>query len=190
MLDFAPISTKEKTIADICGHLTVADLRDLTNEMIDTMLGLLADCVDADVTFEPVDPQAEDTFAESAAEVNLAWTLGHVVVHTTASSEESAVLAAELARGVKREGRSRSEVPWKTVRTVAQCRDRLEESRRMRLASLDMWPAKPHLDNTVELRYLTGPINPPARFCTGLRHDSDHLNQIAEIVRQAKTARS
>ena len=52
---------------------------------------------------------------------------------------------ADLARGVAFHGRSRSEVPWETVTTIAQCRARLEESRRMRLASLDMWPDQPYL---------------------------------------------
>jgi hypothetical protein len=45
-------------------------------------------------------------------ELALPWTLGHVIVHITASAEESAFLAAELARGVhRRTGRSRFEVP-------------------------------------------------------------------------------
>lgn len=48
-------------------------------------------------------------------DVHLAWNLGHVIVHTMASAEESAALAAELARGVEYHGRSRYEVPWETV---------------------------------------------------------------------------
>ena len=189
MLDFELIAKKEKTIGELCGHLTPADLYDLTNEMADMMLDLIADCVDEDVMFEPLDPLAQDDFAGSDEEVDLAWTLGHVVVHTTASAEESAFLAAELARGVQRPGRSRYEVPWQTVTTIAQCRERLEESRRMRLASLELWPDEPHLDNTVELGYLKGPISASARFCAGLRHDNGHVKQIAEVVRQAKAAR-
>ena len=55
--------------------------------MIDTMLGQLAGCADADVTFVPSDPAAVDTAAADNAEVNLPWTLGHVLVHVTASSE-------------------------------------------------------------------------------------------------------
>jgi len=121
--------------------------------MIDYMLGLIADSQDADVTLVPHDPLANDTFASNAAEVGLAWTLGHVIVHTTASSEEAAFLAAEIARGVPfRGGRARYEVPWESVTTIQQCRDRLEESRRMRLASLDMWPQPPHVENTYEPR--------------------------------------
>ena len=71
------------------------------------------------VTFQPVDPVANDTFAADPADVKLAWTLGHVIVHATASSEESAFLAAEMARGVANHGRSRSETAWETVTTIS-----------------------------------------------------------------------
>lgn len=189
MLDFDLIRSKEKTMHELYGHLTPAQLRDLTNEMIDTQLYLIAECVDQDITFIYNDPQAYDNAASTSDEVNMPWTLGHVIVHVTASAEEAAFLAAELARGVQREGRSRYEVYWETVTTVEQCRHRLEESRRMRLASLDMWPDEPHLDNTIELRYRKGPINPVSRFLGGLSHDDAHLGQIKEILRQAREAR-
>jgi len=101
--------------------LTPDDLRRLTHEMVDTMLSLIRDCADADVGFVPQDPEANDPYAADEKDVKLAWTLGHVIVHTTASAEESAALAAELARGVEYHGRSRSEVPWQTVKTLAQC---------------------------------------------------------------------
>ena len=111
------------------------------------MLGLIAECVDADVVLVPDDPEADDPWAATPEETNMSWTLGHVIVHTTASSEESAALAAEMARGVALHGRSRYEVPWQEMRTIEGCRQRLEESRRMRLASLEMWPDDPHLEN-------------------------------------------
>jgi len=188
MLDFTPLHRKQATMAEIVEGLTRDDLERLTHEMVDTMLNLMSDCEDADVTFLPQDPQAYDPYAADEAQVHLSWTLGHVIVHTTASAEESAALGAELARGVEHHGRSRSEVPWESVTTVAQCRERLEESRRMRLASLDMWPQRPHLDNTYE--FFDGRrINAVERFVWGLKHDDDHLGQIAEIVRQAQAAR-
>lgn len=189
MLNFNSVRNKEVTMDELCGRFTPAELGDLTNQMIDAILALLADCVDDDVTFVPDDPNAFDQAAASEAEVNMPWTLGHVIVHTTASAEEAAFLAAELARGVQREGRSRFEIPWETVRTVTQCRERLEESRRMRLASLELWPQPPHMANTVTLRWLQGPINPAGRFVAGLMHEDSHLKQIAEIVRQARAAR-
>ena len=117
------------------------------------------------------------------------WTLGHVIVHCTASAEESAAVAAELARGVEYHGRSRYEVPWQEMRTLAGCQQRLEESRRMRLASLAMWPDAPHLENGYEVWPDRPPVNAIGRFVLGLMHDESHLDQIEEIVRQARAVR-
>lgn len=189
MLDFTPLRNREKQIDDLAAGLTVDDLRRLTNEMVDTMLDLIADATDEDVRFVPVDPHASDPYATDPTEGNLPWTLGHVIVHTTASAEEAAFLAAELARGVPHHGRSRSEVPWQSVTTIAQCRHRLEESRRMRLASLDMWPDQPYLDNTYQRTPKSRKINAIAYFLFGLSHDDSHLEQIREIMRQARAAR-
>jgi hypothetical protein len=189
MLDFQAVKDKKITFDAMIAGLTKEDLFDLTNEMVDTMQGLIADAVDADVTFVPVDPNANDTFASNAEDVNIAWTLGHVIVHATASSEEAAFLAAEMARGVEFHGRSRYETPWEEVATIDFCRKRLEESRRMRLATLDVWPAEPHLD----LLYQYAPDRPTynaiGRFVLGLRHDFDHLGQLTEIMCQAVAAR-
>ena len=90
---------------------TKSFLRNLTNEMIDTMLSIISDATDEDVVFVPQDPNADDPFG-IPEEKDLVWTLGHVAVHTTSSSEESAALALTLARGLVPEGRSRYEVPW------------------------------------------------------------------------------
>lgn len=198
MIDFAPVRDRTLPITELARTLTPGDLRRETNEMINTMLDLIAECVDADVVFEPSDPDAYDVAAATAEEVHMSWTLGHVIVHTTASAEEAAYQAAELARGVRyRRLRSRYEVPWQTITTIEQCRHRLEESRRMRLASLEMWPDKPFLENTYKLQ-IGGPpavmegqpqANAVVRFILGLLHDDAHLGQIAEIVRQAKKAR-
>jgi hypothetical protein len=191
MLDFTPVRNKQTTMRALTEKLTVDDLRKLTNEMIDAQLAMIAESTDADVVFVPSDPKANDTFATNQDEVDLAWTLGHLVVHVTASSEESAALAAELARGVEhRGGRSRSEVHWTTVKTIAQCRHRLEESRRMRLASLDMWPDQPYLDNTYLPREGADPTNAVMRFVNGLSHDDSHLAQIRDVVEQARAARA
>jgi hypothetical protein len=190
MLDFKAVRDKEISFDKLVADLTIADLEDLTNEMIDFVLGQIADCQDFDVTFEPSDPEAHDPWASTPEEESMPWTLGHVIVHITASSEESAVLAAELARGVDNHNRSRYEVPWLDMKTIAGCRQRLEESRRMRLASLKMWPDEPHLDNSYQA-WKGGPqVNAIGRFVLGLWHAADHLEQIEEIVRQAKAART
>jgi hypothetical protein len=190
MLDFEAVRDKRITLAELVAGLTQDDLRELTNQMVNTVLELIADCADADVTFVPVDSEAYDPFAKTEEEVKLAWNLGHVVVHTTASAEESAALAAELARGVENHGRSRHETPWETVMTITWCRQRLEESRRMRLASLEMWPDEPHLDNVYEPWPGAPHVNAVGRFVLGLMHDDSHLDHIAEIVRQAHAART
>jgi len=189
MLDFDAMRTGALTFDDLVADLTPDDLGRLTHEMIDTMLDLIADCTDGDVVFQPVDPAADDPYAATDAEANIAWTLGHVIVHVTASAEESAFLAAEMARGVENHGRSRSEVPWETVTTMAQCRARLEESRRMRLASLKMWPDTPHLSLTYRPWPSAPEINAVGRFVFGLAHDHDHLGQIADVVKQGMEKR-
>jgi len=174
------------TMNGLVAGLNQGDMRNLTNEMFDKMLGLISASGDADVVFVPVDPTANDPHAVQPEEVKMPWTLGHVIVHATSSAEEAAALAAELARGVALHGRSRYETPWREMTTIAGCRARLEESRRMCLASLEMWPAEPHLDLMAELWPGMAPVNAPGRFAMGLMHADSHLEQIAEIVRQTK----
>lgn len=192
MLDFTPVREKTLAMAELVTDLTPADLWQLTNAMIDRQLSLIAECADFDVTFVPSDPNAKDDAAATAEEVDLAWTLGHVIVHTTASSEEAAFLAQLLACGVAlpEKIRLRYESEWETVTTLAQCRARLEESRRMRLATLDVWPTAPHLDNTYKLWDTSPAVAAIERFVRGLSHDDSHLGHIAEIIRQAKVARA
>ena len=184
MLDFTPIRNHTQSFADFSQHMTKTDLQKYTNEMIDTELDIISSATDADVVFVPVDPQANDTFGKPE-DVELAWTLGHVVVHATASSEESAALSSSLARGLTVEGRSRYETPWQTVTTVAQLHQRLKESRRMRLAFLETWPDEPHLDIIQELPF--GRFNATSRFLMGLYHEDSHLEQLREIMRQARS---
>ena len=69
MLDFTPVRNKQITMNDLAEGLTLGDLRSLTNEMVDHVLNLIKDCTDADVTFEPQDPVADDKAAATSAEV-------------------------------------------------------------------------------------------------------------------------
>src|SRR5260370_8394211 len=124
---------REKSLQDLAEGLTREDLAKLTQEMCARELALIEDAEDEDVVFVPDDPEANDTFASQAEDVGLSWTLGHVVVHATASSEESAALALVLARGLPVEGRSRYEVPWQEQTTVEFLRHRIEESLRIPL---------------------------------------------------------
>ena len=190
MLDFYAVREGQISISELVEGLTRQDLADLTHEMINAMLDQIEDCADADVTFEAVDPEAHDPYASDPADEDLAWNLGHVIVHVTASAEESAFLAAELARGVENHGRSRYEVPWQTMTSMAGCQQRLEESCRMRVGSLEMWPDPAFLDNGYRPWEGAPEINAVGRFVLGLMHDDSHLEQLGEIVQQAKEARS
>ena len=189
MLDFQALRDGSINFDALVAGLTREDLRDLTFEMIDTVLELIGDCVDGDVIFQPLDAVADDPYAASAEELTMPWTLGHVIVHITASAEESAAIATELARGVPYHGRSRYEVPWQEMRTIEGCRSRLHESLRMRLRSLEMWPDEPHLDTTYQA-WSDGPlVDAIGRFVLGLLHSEDHLEQIRDVVGQARQAR-
>lgn len=188
-VDYAALVADPKAIQAACTDLSVADLQALTEAMYRTMQDLIAACIDADVTFQPIDPHAYDAAASSAGEQQIAWTLGHVLMHVTAGNEESGSLAAEQARGVAFHGRSRYEVPWESVTTIAQCRARLAESERMCLGSLQMWPEVPHLRERVEV-WPGGPVvDARGRYMVGLFHSYAHLEQIREIVAQAHAAR-
>jgi hypothetical protein len=190
VIDFTPYRQKEKTLQELAEGLTRDDLVRLANEMCDTFEQLIANAEDPDVVLVPVDPDANDTFADKPEDVGLVWTLGHVIVHLTASSEEAAAHALTLARGVRVVGRSRSEVPWEQATTVAFLRDRIEESRRMQLAMLEAWPAQPHLDQTYTQREGAPPVNAIGRFLGGLSHADSHRQHVANIMDQAIQARA
>jgi hypothetical protein len=184
MLDYSAVVRKEMRFADLVAGLTLADVRRETLEMYDLVAEIIAPATDRHVTFQPTDPQAWDEGAATEVEKRMAWTLAHVIVHLTASNEEGAFLAAELARGVERAGRSRVETHWTTVTTAEQLHARLAESRRMMLACLDLWPDNP--DYTTTTDFYGRPVNCVYRHLVGLKHNFDHLEQLREIMRQAK----
>jgi hypothetical protein len=169
--------------------IATEELRRLTNAVFDSARKLLRRCKDFDVTFVPVDLLADDPYAEAGHDVNVGWTLGHIIAHLTAGAEESAALAAELARGVAYHGRSRNEIPWESMKTVEQCRARMDECRRICLASLGMWPALPNLANTYIPWEDAAPMGATARYLLGLRHAIAHLGQMSDAVAQAHAER-
>jgi hypothetical protein len=188
MIDFDSVRDGRLELSDLARGLTPVALAEASRAMTADFIERLRAGADGDVTFVPDDPAAGDTFAVDPAETRLAWTLGHVIVHVSASTEEAAFLAAELARGVEPHGRSRYELPWPAVVTIEACRDRLLESERMILATLGTWPDEPHL----EVAYTTSgglSRNAPARFLGGLLHADSHRAQVSEILRQARIAR-
>lgn len=192
-IDFAPVNSGEMKLYDYSQGFSVDDLRAATHASIDLMLALIDDLGDADVTFDPIDPEADDPYA-APGEERIGWSLAHLVVHVTASSEEWAAYSSILARGLAypADPRLRYETPWREVTTQAGCVQRLEESRRIRLGYLDTWPDEPFLDVFRELspRFVerVGPMNAPAGFLFGLQHEVGHYDQFREVRRQALAA--
>ena len=195
MIDFSPVDDGELTYIEYAARerMDAADLRGFSDESIDFMISLLEDLIDEDIVFEPEDPDADDPYAVKGEET-IGWNFGHLIAHVTASSEEGAAFSSLLARGVAASERPRYETPWREMRTVAQTRRRLEESRRMRNSYLDTWPDQPFLDvhRPVSERFAArfGQMNAPAAFLFGLAHEVGHYDQIVEVKRQALAARS
>ncbi len=186
-VDFAAVREGRASYQEATRDVAPSDLRALTTQIFDAVDSIVAEATDADVVFVPVDPAAHDAAAAPGADADIAWTLGHVVVHLTAGLEEMAARGATLARGVQAEGRSRYETPWETVTTARQVRDRLKESRRMCLAFRDAWPDEPHLDLTVTPIPPFGPLDAVRMTLVGVFHADGHLDQLREIIRQARS---
>ena len=186
MLDFTPVNNYQIPMAQVAAPLTVADLCRLTEESVERLVALIEQCSDADIIHTPHDPAAFDAYAAHfrPEEASLGWSIGHNIVHATASAEEYAFTAAELARGVPYHGRSRYETPWQSVTTVAQCLARLAESSRLRLASLELWPDAPNLQNGVTPWQESGWVNAIGLFTWGLAHDESHWHQIQQVLTQ------
>lgn len=195
MVDFSPVINKEKKYIDLWrdNNLTIQDLRDATNKSIDYILSLIDGLDDAGINHVPVDENAKDPYAVEGEE-DISWTLGHLIAHVTASSEEGAAYSSLLARGVEGvEHRPRYETPWRDIDTKAKAVQRLEESRRMRLAYLDTFPDNPDYDNlrvglSERAHDYFGDLNAPAAFLMGLGHEVGHYEQIEDAVQQALKA--
>lgn len=188
-INFAAYHNKQKTLSEMSAGLGIADLHRLLDEQYDYIEAQLEGLNDAEVTYIPLDPEAYDPYAADEAEIKLAWTLGHVIVHLSASAEEATAQATNLARGVKVRGRSRYETPWQSVKSASQVLKRLAESRRMQHALLEAWPTEPDLELTYTPAYPGAqPRNAIGYFISGLAHSDSHLKQIENILTQARTS--
>ncbi|MXX52252.1 MAG: DinB family protein, partial [Chloroflexi bacterium] len=100
MIDFTPMRDGEISFMEYAARETIgpAQLRALSDESLDFLLSQLDGLTDADIVFEPEDPDANDPFAVEGEE-DIGWNFGHLIVHVTASSEEGAALSSLLARG-------------------------------------------------------------------------------------------
>ena len=190
LIDFSPVESGQITLYDFAQKLSIDDLRGATNASLDAILAWIGNADDAQVAFIPNDPLADDQYAPPE-ERYLGWSVAHLVVHVTASSEEAVAYSAILARGIPypREPRLRYETDWHTMKTRAQVLQRIEESRRIRLAALDMWPDVPHLDalRDVSENYIArlGVSNAKSAFLSGLKHEHAHHAQIQATAKQA-----
>ncbi len=193
LIDFTPVYNTDLKLYQFAQQFSIADLRAASDASIDLLLAIIGDADDAQMTFFPSDPNADDPYAPPE-ERYLGWTLAHLVTHVCASSEEAAAYSAILARGIAypREPRLRWEPDWHGFRTRAQVLRRLAESRRMRLAALEMWPDEPHLDvfraTSEHGLAKNGPLNAKSAFLAGLKHEWTHYDQFRETARQAREA--
>jgi hypothetical protein len=193
LINFTPVLNGELKYLDLAEQYSVEQLRDATNASIDYLLDLIADLNDANVIFDPVDPLADDPYA-APGEEKIGWNIAHLVAHVTASSEEWAAYASILARGLDypAEPRLRYETPWRDLTNLAQCIQRLEESRRIRLGYLATFPDTPFLETRRQLseRFIEriGEINAPAAVLFGLSHEAGHFEQFKDVKNQALAA--
>lgn len=184
-VDFSSVFSGQRKVAELAHEVSLAQLKAATDEYIDEMAGLIRGLSDAQVAAVAADPDGEN---------GTGWNAGHVLAHTTASSEENAAVSSVLARGIAYpfEPRLRAEVEWTTLTTVAACLQRLEESRRIRQGYLNAWPDQPVLDVYRELppafAERVGRLNAVGTCLLGLMHEAGHFAQLREIVRQATGA--
>lgn len=183
MIDFTAIFNGQQKIGELAVDVTLDELKAATTQQIDEMVSLIRHLSDAQVAFVAADP---------AAEGGIGWTVGHLIAHVTASSEENAAVSSILARGIDYpfEPRLRSEVDWTTLTTTAACLQRLEESRRIRQGYLSAWPDQPRLDTHRELpagfAERVGPMNAVGAALLGLVHEAGQFAQLREIITQAQ----
>ena len=193
LIDFSPIRNGDVPMFEFAAHYTVNDLRRVTDAYFDALLDIIDQSSDDDIAFAPSDPDADDPYAKPGEE-HIGWSLGHLVVHTTATLEEGAAYSSILARGLPypREPRLRYETPWETMVTQDAALRRLAESRRICHGYLSTWPDTPFLDTFRDLseRFVErhGPQNAPAAFLMSLKHMDDHMEQFQDVCRQARAA--
>jgi hypothetical protein len=193
MIDFTAVERGDQTLLELGRTLRARDLRAATIASVEHLISIIEQADDAMITFVPDDPLANDPFA-APEEQQIGWTLGHLVAHVTATSEEAAAIASMLARGIPypREPRLRYETPWRDITTQAQALQRLHESQRIRLGYLDAFPDHPHLNVYRELsdnaRAKFGDLNATANYLLGLKHEAGHYAQFADVLRQAQAA--
>ena len=104
-VDFTPISDGTMKLQDFAKQFTCADLRRVSDESLDLIRSFIAGLSDAQVTLDPVDPEAHDSFAIEG-EKNIGWSLAHLGRACKPRAAKRALpIAHSLARGVPAEER-------------------------------------------------------------------------------------
>ncbi len=176
-INLEAVRAGQVSYADLVRNIRHADLCSMTDELFDAFASIFAKATDAAVLFKPHDPAASDQNEQG-------WPMSHIITHLTASLEGSAAGAAMLARGVEVKERLRYETPWQNLATMQMVQARLQESHRMCRAFLDAWPDEPHLDVTVTLMPLLGPMHAVGLYALGIAHGQGHLDQLRETLHQ------
>lgn len=193
IIDFTPLRKRTVKAREFADRYTLADIRETAAAGIEFMRDVLADLEDSDVTFAPVDPEAHDPYARTG-EVHIGWSIAHLIVHVTASTEEGGALASVLARGIDypNEVRLRYETDWRTITRKAQLEQRLDESLRMRMAFIDTMPDDPQpatVKRSERFLAIFGETDAKASYIFSLMHEFEHHQQMLEVKRQALAAR-
>lgn len=193
-IDFTPIRERTQKAISFAAQYSLDDIRAAAAESVEFMSSLLHGLTDQDVTFAPDDPLADDPYA-IPEEQHIGWSIAHLIVHVTASTEEYVSVASVIARGIMypREPRLRHETHWKSVTTVAQCEQRLRESLRMRLAYLDAFPDEilpGRWERSERFLAIYGDLDAKAAYLFGLHHELGHREQLVEARRQALAVRA
>ncbi len=191
-IDFRGLTLNGAEPVEFAKQFTLSDLKSSVNDYLNMIRDMVKDLTDAQLTFEPVDQDANDPYAKTTQEVNMAWSVAHLVLHVTASLEEGAAISSILARGIPVEARSRYEPDWQLVTRRSQVLQRIEESRRICLAYLEAWPDEPHLDVYRKFpegsRFAEMLMNAPASYLFSLKHLDGHLDQFRRTIQQASEA--
>lgn len=176
---FSAMYDGQQSYRELIGDIPIADLYKITEDVFETIQACIAEADDQAVNFVPKEAETDED----------GWTLSKVISHLTATIEECTALSSMLARGIEAatEVRLRHEVPWQTIQDKQALEARLQESRKMSLASFQTWPDQPHLDLLVGIpgHDAMGPINAIGTSMLGLFHAQTHIEQIREIIRQA-----
>jgi len=191
--DFKALKEQGIRLGEFAETVTLAQLREESEKSVEWLLNFMQDVTDADVVFDPVDDEAHDPYAVEGEE-NIGWTIGHLIAHVTASSEEGAAFCSLLGRGVpiSEGGRLRYETDWKEMDTVAKCLQRIEESRRIRLGYLDALPEEINFELIRPIspgfEKRVGKLNAFGNMLLGLSHEHGHRAQMEVVKAQAKAA--